>query len=331
MGLQGPVLGHNKQIETIERTIKKEKVPHSYLFVGIDGIGKRLVATKLAQALQCNAEDDKPCNNCMGCRKTAEGNHPDVIFVEAEGKIIKIEQIRELQKKLAYKPFEGRATVCIIDGADKMNISAGNALLKTLEEPPSSSYLILLAENMRKVIPTVISRCQRIKFNPLPKDIIAEILIREKGLSTEEAGYASRLGEGSPGKAAVFMECFSLPDREKLLSDFFNLSDIANIFSIAEEATKKNETENLPYLLETLKLFIRDMIFLKTGMGKERMINFMSMALIEDKAENYSTPSLLEMAEAVSRAEYDLSTNVNKRLAIENMLLNFYNNRAGSC
>ena len=330
-GLGSGVLGHKRQLESIDRALSSGKVPHAYLFSGIGGIGKRLVAMKLAQALQCLSGKDRPCGVCKGCVKAGEGSHPDVIIIEPEGNFIKIEQVRELQKRLSYRPFEGKATVCIIEGADKFNLSSGNALLKTLEEPPSGAYLILLAENTRHVIRTIISRCQRLKFSLLSSDDISEILLKEKGISRDDALSVAFVAEGSPGKAIKFLDNFPLEDKEKFLNALVSFNGIDEVFSLAEELTGKENVERLTHMLEILKLFLRDIVLLKLGIGDDRLANIFNKKAAEKESQMYSLVALFDMAEMVSGTEAAILMNVNKRLAIENLLLNYYNKRAGKC
>jgi len=297
----------------------------------MSGIGKRRVALNLACALQCSSTGEKPCGICNGCRKSADRNHPDIILVEPDGKFIKIEQIRALQKRLAYKPFEGKAAVCIIDGADKMNPAAANALLKLLEEPPAAAYLILLAENVRQLLPTIISRCQKIKFNTLSNDEISDILVKEQGLSERDAAGIARISEGSPGKALSFFESFPADEKERLLSAVTELGSMDEVFSLAEELTKKDSLEKLMDSLEIIKFYLRDLAFVKAGMGEDQLIKIAHQDIMRKGEAFYSLNSLLHMAEAVSGTETALLMNGNKRLAVEDMLIKFYYEKATLC
>lgn len=331
MSLHSGIRGHKRQIEIIERALAGNTVPHAYLFAGMSGIGKKRVALNLAGALQCSSAGDRPCGACNGCRKSKDGNHPDILSIEPDGKFIKIEQIRDLQKRLGYKPFEGKASVCIIDGADKMNLAAANSLLKLLEEPPAAAYLILIAENVRQILPTIISRCQKIKFNTLSNDEISDILMKEQGLSGKEAASAARISEGSPGKAITFFENFPADEKNRLLSAVTGLENMDEVFSLAEELTKKEGIEKLMDSLELIKFYLRDLAFLKAGMGEDQLINIADTDILEKGEASYSLNSLLNMAEAVSTTETALLMNGNKRLAVENMLIKFHYSRAKGC
>ena len=149
---------------------KRTRIAGAYLFVGPTGVGKETVANHFAKSINCLELDEGACGTCISCRKTADGNHPDTQIVSPSGAWIRIDQIRELQKRIVYRPYEGIRKVAILREAERMNLEAANCLLKTLEEPPAESVLILLTSNLDALIPTIRSRCQIIKFNPLRPD-----------------------------------------------------------------------------------------------------------------------------------------------------------------
>ena len=331
MNFRRGIRGQERQTDTIERALGGGTLPHAYLFCGISGIGKHLIALRLAEALQCNNPESRPCGSCAGCRKIKEGNHPDLIELEADGKFIKIEQIRGLQKRLGLKSFEGRATVCIIDGAEKMNPAAANALLKILEEPPQDTYLILLTENIRQVISTVISRCRRLNFNPLSADDISSILIKDKGVAEKDALAAARMSEGSIGKAMELLECFDAKEREEIFELVIDLKNVDDVFSISEKLTKKDGPIKLNDFIDMLKFLLRDLMVFKSGIKKERLLNVASDEIIKKGAARFSLAALIEIFETVAKTEAAIMMNVNKRLAVENMLLKFYNKKADIC
>ncbi len=325
------IIGHKRQIEVITRALGSGKLPHAYLFTGLRGIGKRLVAVELIRALQCSSGGEKPCGKCSGCKKTAEGAHPDIITIEPEGNYIKIEQVRELQKRLGFKPFEGKVTGCIIDGADRLNVNAANALLKTLEEPPSNTHIILLAENIRQIIPTVVSRCQRIRFFPLASTEVETVLTKKAGLPEDEARLAARVSEGSPGRALAFLENFPAEIRSDLMSSITGLDSIDDVFSLSEELTNRENAARLLETIEVIKLFIRDMVLLRAGTEGESTINFDNLAIIEREAGRYSMKGLIGITETISEVERAITLNANKRIAVEKMLLDIYYSREDLC
>jgi DNA polymerase-3 subunit delta' len=206
------VIGHRRLLDLLARAVARESLPPSLILSGPDGIGKRLVAVAAAQALNCTNRGWAPdagsssgpidaCGTCSSCLRIARGTHPDVVIVEpGDNGNIRIEQIREVIDQAAYRPFEGTRRVVIIDEADALMPQAQNALLKTLEEPPSSSVFILVTSRPDALLPTVVSRCPKLRFRPLDAgDVAAAMMTR--GRSEKEARAVAALADGSIGRA----------------------------------------------------------------------------------------------------------------------------------
>jgi len=201
--------GHRRLLELTARAAVRGSLPPSLIFAGPDGVGKRLAAISLAQLFNCLSPvagdpDAAPdaCGQCSVCRRIARGVHADVMVIEpGETGSIKVDQARAAIERSAYRPFEGRRRVVIVDDADAMEASAQNALLKTLEEPPAASTFVLVTARPDLLLPTVRSRCQRVRFAPLGPSDIAAVLMRDHGFSEESAHAAAALAEGSIGRA----------------------------------------------------------------------------------------------------------------------------------
>jgi DNA polymerase-3 subunit delta' len=208
------VVGHQRLVSLLARSIRQDSLPPSLIFAGPAGVGKRLVALAAAQALNCpNRTEAEPghgaaeprfidaCGVCPVCARIARGIHPDVLFVEpGENGSIKIEQVREIVERVGYRPFEGRRRVVIIDEADSLVPQAQNALLKTLEEPPSCSVFILVTSRPDTLLPTVRSRCPVLRFRALDADEVARALVKQ-GRSQSEARAVAATADGSVGHA----------------------------------------------------------------------------------------------------------------------------------
>jgi len=328
------ILGHQRQIDILDRAVSNNKLSHAYLFSGPAGTGKRLVAMRLAKSLQCDAECGKPCDRCLPCKKVEEGNHPDISVVEPDGQFIKVEQIREMQKRVGYKPFEGKATVCIIDGADRLNISAANSLLKTLEEPPAQTHLILTAENIRVVIPTILSRCQRINFSPLSDEEVEEILKEDEAFTSEDIKAdikaVAAMSGGSPGKALSIAGAFPLDEKDLFLKELSGMDSAEKAFLFAEKLVARDQIDRLMEKLELLKFFMRDVMLTKLGQSS-KVVNTGQNDIIVKRAEQLTVKEIISKLEMISETEKSITMNANKRLAVETMLLKLFKESGSLC
>jgi DNA polymerase III subunit delta' len=198
--------GHKSALEFIGRCINSERAPHALLLVGPEGVGKTTLARDLAAGLLCLDQNPaaRPCRSCAACRKLDHGNHPDVHLLQPEGagQQIKVGQVQALAGQLALLPLEGRYRIAIIEHANRLNPDAQNALLKTLEEPPARVCIVLAADDSSALLPTVISRCARLRLGPVAAETISQML-DEASLADTSTGHAlARLSGGRPGVAA---------------------------------------------------------------------------------------------------------------------------------
>ena len=267
----GSVLGHAREIGILQGAIKSSRVAHAFIFAGPDGIGKKLVARAFATVLNCSSGGDDSCGACADCSMMAGSIHPNLIEVfpvDKDGEkdpdgLIRINQIREVQNALRYRVDRGMKTV-IVDGADRLVPAAAHAFLKTLEEPPPGSVIILVTSKPSDFMPTVLSRCQRISFRPLPEEAVKGFLVDVKGLDPNEAGALSRLSGGSLAKACAFIDDGSLQKRREVIQrlSLIGPSDVAEALKLAEDLSK---TDGLDELLEFIKSWYRDRIVASEG------------------------------------------------------------------
>ncbi|HEX9022461.1 MAG TPA: DNA polymerase III subunit delta' [Geobacteraceae bacterium] len=306
------ILGQENSIAVLSRSLAADRIAHAYLFDGIEGCGKKRTALAFIEAVFCGRNEG--CGLCPSCRKIAAGQHPDLHLVEPDGAFIKIDQIRELQRDLAFRPFEAPKKACIIDAADRLNPAAGNALLKTLEEPPGNALMVLITANPGGVLPTILSRCQRLHFSALPEATVATIL-RESGADQEDARIAASLSGGSMRKALEIGTQKALEERKGFLERICSLSlgEIVPLFAAAEELAA--DREKALELLDLLTAFLRD-IMLVTG-GSREVVNSDLLPLIEREATAYPGGEIIERIGRVAETRRAIQGNVNPRLALE--------------
>jgi DNA polymerase-3 subunit delta' len=310
------IMGHESRIALLRRTLASGKIASAYLFEGPEGCGKRMTAMAFIEAVFCGRAEG--CGQCPSCRKIAGMNHPDLHIVEPDGAFIKIDQIRELQRELALRPYEAAKKACIIDGAERLNPSSGNALLKTLEEPPGDALIILITANPDGVLPTILSRCQRLGFAPLPEDLI-ETILKERGTAPEAARIAASLAGGSVSKAIELSEETVLETRNGFLQKVGKLSlrEITPLFTLAEELS--GDRENALELLAILTSFLRDALHLRSG--STEIVNTDILPLAEREADRFSGDEIMERIDHVNVARRAIIGNVNTRLALETMFM----------
>ena len=189
------ILGHQQAIQGLQSTIQRNRVSHAYLFSGPDGIGKSRLALAFTQLLNCEhpTEDMDACGICRSCVQIQEDRHPDVHALEPDGKFIKIDAVREMCRKLRFKPIAGRWRVILIHEAEKLHEAAANALLKTLEEPTPGNIFLLMSSQAHSLLATIRSRCQHVRCTTLPTDVVAQWLIDERDVEPASAAKAAAM------------------------------------------------------------------------------------------------------------------------------------------
>ncbi|NLY38833.1 MAG: DNA polymerase III subunit [Firmicutes bacterium] len=299
--------------------LARHRVSHAVLLTGPAGSGKRTWGRALAQALLCSERAGAdPCLSCLSCRQFQSGNHPRFINLEPQGRQLKVQQIREVRPSFY---LEGGNTVCLIQQAEKMTAVACSSLLKILEEPPPGLHFILLSAEPGRLFPTILSRCQRFTLLPLSNGEITELLLERTALSHEAAELIARLSGGLPGRALALAgdETF----KERLAGAASLVRELArsggNPRNWLTRAGELAEREDLVSLLELLHLCLRDALILSLCRRNDLLINPGNARLWEDLP---ASALLEEAVELVSATISDLlTTNVNRRLALESLFL----------
>jgi DNA polymerase-3 subunit delta' len=286
-------------------------------------VGKTTLAQALAAALLCQNEAATPCGDCRACRLVTSGNHPDLHIVESEriGGSLKIEQVRDLQRPLSLTPVEGRRRVAILCRFEEATISAANALLKTLEEPPAYVVLVVLATDADRLLPTIVSRCQQVALRPLPVATVEQALIKRWGAEAERAKLLAHLSGGRLGWAVrALKDGTTLQHRAQRLGDLDSLlsASTPERFRYAERLARDRAATQ-----EVLDLWMgwwRDVLLLAAG-ANAPLTNIDRHSVLHNHARHFGIEQSTAMIKALRSAVDRLKRNANSRLTIEVLML----------
>lgn len=316
-----PVVGHDWAVDLLRRAISAGHLPHALLITGSPNVGKGTLARSLAQQLLCTAHQS-PCGACRACRLVASGNHPDLRWLEPEGTSLKIAQVRELTRRLALAPVEGPWIIAVLDRFESATPGAANALLKTLEEPPPSVILVLLAQQAEALLPTIVSRCQVIALRPVARSTVEQALITRWGVAPDKARLLSQVCGGRLGWAiSASTTSHYLEHRNQKLDDLVRLlqSNRGARFAYAESLARQTPDA----ILESLELWTgwwRDVLLL-TSHSSVPVTNVDRQAELARVAELCDTTSTQTALSALQATAKQLAQNANARLALEILFL----------
>ncbi|MFA4884874.1 MAG: DNA polymerase III subunit delta' [Desulfotomaculaceae bacterium] len=316
------IAGHKQVVRMLTNAICHDRVAHAYLFAGPEGVGKETVALSFARALLCSRPvDGDACGVCRTCRQMESGNHPDFYSAGPGGASIKIEQIREIQRRVPYRAYQGGRKLFLIRQAESMTAEAANCLLKTLEEPPEDTVFILITARPQLLLPTTISRCQQVFFKNIPLPELIEGLVVLHGMAKEGALLPAALSGGSMGKALAYTSGSFQEKRQTVyrLLEALGESGPCEALEMAEKVTESRE--NAYFTLEILSCWYRDlMVYRETGeIGL--LFNPDHAEIIKRESERFETTTLLEIIESIDSAKNKIETNINTRLVLEALFL----------
>jgi DNA polymerase-3 subunit delta' len=309
------VIGNQRAVQIIKKEIERGRVYSAYLFTGMEGVGKKLVALNMAKALNCTNAEGDACDSCPPCQRIDKGVHPDLLQINPTGETIKIGQIRELQQSLAFKPYEARWRVVIVDGAERMTRETANAFLKTLEEPPQSTTIILIAAALEGLPPTVLSRCQRITFNPLSEEEVNKVLADQ--LTPEEIRARVPLAGGSPGRA-LRMDSEKVTQARDALPSALSPS-LGQRLQLAQELARQEGSGGM--FLEILGGWLRDLVVYRETEEEGRLLNRDLADEIKKAASQQKTEGLLRDFWSILHIQQGIEAHGNLRLSLETALV----------
>lgn len=340
------IIDQERPVRILTTLLIKQTIPHALLFTGIEGVGKKNAALAFAMACNCKGREPQrrrpspgntpptenneqqrviePCSECRSCRKILSDIHPDIIHIRPSGPVIRIAQIRGLCDTLAMRPYEAKLRVVIISDAQAMNPAASNALLKMLEEPPDRTILILTALQSADLLPTIVSRCQHIRFNPVSRKNIADRLIAENDAASEDASIIAAMANGSLERAIEMQKSGWIHQRNWLLAagGLDQLETLTSrtpgiLLAFAEHLAKNRELATTS--LGVMITWLRDIIVCRHN--PEKVINTDMVDRLRNLSRNISVKSLLAKIEAIQTAQKKINSNSNLRLTLEVMML----------
>ena len=311
--MRDAIIGHHQILKQLYHAIASNRVAGAYLFVGVANVGKETVALNFAKSINCRTSDEGACGTCLSCRKADDGNHPDLQIIRPSGAWIKIDQIRELQKRIIYRPLEGVRKVYILTEAERMNLEAANCLLKTLEEPPADSILILLTTNLDALLPTIRSRCQIIPFHSLVISELAGHLVERFDIDESQALRVATTAGGAVGKSLTLLQDGASFEEE--IPEIMIANNRLDAFRIAEKWTQQ------PEALDHLVTWYRDLVLLHQGAPVDLLTHIHHAEQLKQLTVRYSRLQLQSAIKAIFETKVLLQRNVNATLALEVLAL----------
>jgi DNA polymerase-3 subunit delta' len=326
------VRGHDAWVEAFRQAVSRGRLAHAYLFAGPAGVGKRLFAIELAKALLCEAPPAgaplTACDRCPACVQVEAGTHPDFFSASrpADSQEFPIELMRELCKGFALRSARGKGKAVVIDDADDLNEESANCFLKTLEEPPPASVLVLIGTSADRQLPTIVSRCQVVRFAPLPADIVSDLL-REQGVEDAALrGRLARLSGGSPGLALALADPALWDFRRTFLAELLrpapDMVGLARSWTeFVEEAAKESAAQRTRarLVLRLLIDFLDDALAVSQG-ASPRRTEADDRPALEALAAKHGPERLLELIERCLEADTQVERRVQLVLVLEAVL-----------
>jgi DNA polymerase-3 subunit delta' len=337
--------GNQRAKEILRRMLAGGRVPGALIFSGEEGVGKLQFALELARALNCRARRGaEACGACPACvrigrvelpssddreahKKVIWTEHPDVGLVKPYSRNILVDAVRDLERESNFRPAEGSARVFIVDDADKLNDAASNALLKTLEEPHATSHIVLVARRHAGLLPTIRSRCQTIRFTPLPVEEVEQFLVTTKRRAGNEAQTAARLSRGRPGAAVGLDVEAALRDREMMLGVLDALAagnDRSRLLRAAEAVSdnkSKDAKDAYEQRLDALEILVRDLWVVSLGSRQAALVNEDLRERLSKLSTNVRPARAARWLARVEELRAQLAVNVNRKVATDALFL----------
>ncbi|WP_434564899.1 DNA polymerase III subunit delta' [Thermoanaerobacterium thermosaccharolyticum] len=316
------IYGHKNILSLFNKIVSSQKIANAYLFIGESGFGKEFMAKYFAMMINCK-NGSKPCLSCPSCIQMISGNHPDIFFIEPDGISIKVETLRNVVINNAYvKPYNSYKKIFIIKEAEKMTEQAQNSILKTLEEPPEYGLFILTSSKMEGLLPTIVSRCEIIRFTRESDEVIEDYLINEKKIDKSKAKKIASIANGNYGKANLLIDEGYSRIRSELGDILYNVINQDKALRLESFKFFDENREMIDDIIDIMFSYLRDLMILKLLGSEEYIINKDMVDKLKDFSGNLTGFKLNNIINEIEELAFNLKSNVNYQLAIEKFLLN---------
>ncbi len=325
------VIGQDGPKKKIRTALAQQAIGHAYLFSGDDGIGKRLMALRFAQALSCEtppaSSQPDSCGHCRACEQIDSGTYPDLLIIEPEqdkaNPQIKIDRVREIERHVIYRPLLSARKICIIDDADRLNANAANAFLKTLEDPPEHSLFILVTSRPLRLLATVRSRCLTLRFSPATPAEFEGALALKQATATEDARFLSRVCGNRIG-VALRTNLSELRSRHDRFFDLCRSETLAHTTAVLQQAEELSKAQPFPDVIDWLSHGLRDVLLMTLETRQDLLLHQSHIPLLEQIAASLTPADVVELMDVLQTLEQAPTQNLNLQLCLENFLFRFH-------
>ena len=325
------VIGQEGPKRKIRTVLAQQTIGHAYLFSGDEGIGKRLMALRFAQALSCETppalSQPDSCGQCRACEQIVSATHPDLLVIQPEqdkaNPQIKIDQIREIERHMIYRPLLSDRKICLIDDADRLTANAANAFLKTLEDPPEHSLFILVTSQPLRLLATVRSRCLTLRFSPATAMQFEGALALKQSMAIEDAQFLAQLCGNRIGVALRT----DLSQLRRQHDQFFQLcrdDTIAHPTAVLRQAEGLSKTQQFSDVIDWLSHGLRDVLLVTLGAKRDLLLHQSQIFLIRQIAESLTPTDVVDLLDSLQTLEQAPTQNLNLQLCLENFLFRFH-------
>jgi DNA polymerase-3 subunit delta' len=309
------LIGQEQAIRVVQAYLRNGRLSGGYLFTGPEGVGKKKLCMLLAQALVCEGRGFDACGACPSCRRAVSLQHPDIHCIGPDGAEIRIEQIRQIQRVLSFRSYEGGRKVCVIDDAHRLNAESANCLLKVLEEPPAESLIFLISSKPALLLKTVISRCKTVKCSALPRARLEQFLREYHKVDRELAHFLAYYTGGSIGQALRLREHMGLEAKNSALDEMIAAGRAAG----RPESGRQLLREDVREELELLASWLRDVMLVKAGVDKDEVAHADRWLDLCAWGRVFRFHRLYEIMKLLADSLLYLEQNVNPRLIVSSL------------